>query len=75
MNSSTQVNTTEVHATPVDATRVDATRVPPVIVFVRTASLGSSVSRYLRDRGAELENGPMNRVLPKKFGRGVLYEA
>jgi hypothetical protein len=70
MNSSTQVNTTEVNAAPVTATQV-----PPVIVFVRAASLGSSASRYLRDRGAELENGPMNRVLPKKFGRGVLYEA
>jgi hypothetical protein len=65
VNYSTQVNTPE----------VSATRVPPVIVFVRAASLGSFASRYLRDRGAELENGPMNRVLPKKFGRGVLYEA
>jgi len=65
MNSLTQIDTKE----------VNATQVPPVIVFVRAASLGSSASRYLRDRGAELENGPMNRVLPKKFGRGVLYEA
>jgi hypothetical protein len=65
MNYSTQVKTPE----------VSATRVPPVRVFVRPASLGSFASRYLRDRGAELENGPMNRVLPKKFGRGVLYEA
>lgn len=65
MNSLTQIDTKE----------VNATRVPPVIVFVRAASLGSAASRYLRDRGAELENGPMNRVLPKKFWRGVLYEA
>jgi len=65
MNSLTQIDTKE----------VNATQVPPVIVFVRAASLGSSASRYLRDRGAELENGPMNRVLPKKFWRGVLYEA
>ena len=65
MNSLTHINTKE----------VNATQVPPVIVFVRAASLGSSASRYLRDRGAELENGPMNRVLPKKFWRGVLYEA
>jgi hypothetical protein len=70
VNSSTQVNTTEVNAAPVNATQV-----PPVIAFIRPASLGSSASRYLRDRGAELENGPTNRVLPKKFGRGVLYEA
>jgi hypothetical protein len=65
MNSSTQIDTTE----------VNATQVPPVTVFVRTASLGSSASRCLRDRGAELENGPMNCALRKKFGRGVLYEA
>jgi hypothetical protein len=69
-NSLTQVDTTEANAAPVNATQV-----PPVIVFVRPASLGSSASRCLRDRVAELENGPMNRVLPKKFWRGVLYEA
>jgi hypothetical protein len=46
----------------------------PVKVFVRTASLGSSALRFLRDRGAEFENGPIIRVLSDKFERG-LYEA
>jgi mannitol-specific phosphotransferase system IIBC component len=60
MNSSTQVDTAEVNAP-----QVNAPQVPPVLVFVCAASLGSSASG----------NGLMKRVLPKKFERGVLYEA
>jgi hypothetical protein len=33
-----------------------------------------SIDRFTRGRSG-IENGPVNRVLPKKFARGVLYEA
>jgi hypothetical protein len=44
---------------------------PPVN---RAASLGSSALLFVRSRSG-IEIGRLNRMSPKRFGRGVLYDA